>query len=102
MISDLVGGLSAALECVILASHIESDSIKIFFLQELQHIRNNVSTHKLQHILTVRESCLQEINRILMDTVHTLARILKIAPPFVLSSAASILMIPLQRILVAM
>ena len=102
MVSDLVGGLSAALECALLASSLETDSSRIFFLQELQHITNNISPYKLQHILAIRESCLDETNRILMETVHTLARILKIAPPFVVSSSASILMIPLQRILISM
>lgn len=102
MASDLVGGLSAALESAILASHLESNCTKSFFLQELQLLRSNISPYKLQHILTMREACLDEVNRILMDTVHTLARILKIAPTFVLSAAASILMVPFQRILVAM
>jgi hypothetical protein len=106
MSSDLLGGILAALECALIASQIESYQDRIHFLQHLQHIslpqNTTLTTKKLQILLTIRESCLEEGDRILMDTVHTLARLLKIAPSFVLTSASKLLMIPFQRILVAM
>jgi hypothetical protein len=117
MVSDLIGGILAALECALVASQIESYQERINFLQHLQHVsfpqtntqhqphsasNTSFTTKKLQTLLSIRESCLEEGDRILMDTVHTLARLLKIAPSFVLTTASGILMIPFQRILVAM
>lgn len=109
MKSDLIGGIMATLECAFTASQMESSQDRISFLQHLQHVsfplppQNTVlTTKKLQTLLTIRELCLEEGDRILMDTMLTLARLFNIAPSFVLEIASEILITPFERIRTAM
>lgn len=103
MAAGLIAGVTAALECAMSASLIETfDTRQHSVLTISSGYLGGGSKQQLAVSADVIALWLQEVDRLLVDTVHCTARLFKIAPAEVLVAAARETTAVFQRILVAL
>jgi hypothetical protein len=104
MAAGLIAGVTAALECAMSASLIESFQTRLQSPPAISsgYLDGGGPRQQLAVSADATVVWLQEADRLLVDTVHCAARLFKIAPAEVLVAAARETTAVFQRILVAL